>query len=357
MPPPNSEDHPVTNSPSPSLSMWWELENAMAPSLDPDQSFHQSMHTLHTSSGLLPTSTSSMLATGGDDLGFLSQIVPSDHQVNEAAGDEANVNSRPSSTFVGPGPQLYQPDSVFTNVENGVDKKGWALGPTDPTIELTSLLADLSQYDTKLSKLSGSGLQDYPIGDALSLSQRFHTIIQNYGYHTAALTDVHCQHNTPILLLTLSCYAKIAHTYLSIFGYLVKGLAQLQETTPADQSNESGHDSSSSHMHISDEYIGLRLGQVQPKGVHNVWDLAIRAKEAVSIMLGSLSGVEKELGLPTDLRIVDAGPPSGWETGESDAATAKRSLWLHKCFMKEQSGELRSKINEVSDLLSKLLKV
>ena len=298
------------------------------------------------------------LEPADDDLRLLSQMIPSNHrlQLCNIPDESTDMLSCLSSASDRPDPQMYQPLLGFDGVDTGEDKVARLPVSTDPMIDLTALLSDLSQYDNRISKLSGKDLPDYPIGDALSLSRRFHGLISNNGCSVSPPSDSTHRYNMPTMLLMLSCFSKATHTYISIFNYLGNELARLQDTQLAHQTIEPGHIPLLGYMSTSDEYLGLRLGQVQPKGVHNQWDLAIRAKEAVSVMLSSLAGVEKELDMPNEWRIVSTGPLRGPETIES-GGFGLQNWCCSSPIMKEQTRELRIKVDKVRHLIDQLLKL
>lgn len=229
-----------------------------------------------------------------------------------------------------------------------------------PLVELTSLLADMSPYENQLAKLNGSELDNYPIGDALFLSQRLYAILCDYGHPPH--TDSSSHFDMPTMLLTLSCYMTLTRIYSAVFSYLQEQLPQLLNAHSAYKATRPSHPFTSD-LHA---YRGLRLHQLRSISLCASWE---PAKKAVSMLLGSLSGVEGMLGLPADVRVIatpraeaqgDGAPsPPGsigertvlFEEGLIIALTNGR---LYKN-VRKQVRELRGKIEEVDDFLKELL--
>ncbi|OCK74288.1 hypothetical protein K432DRAFT_272189, partial [Lepidopterella palustris CBS 459.81] len=165
-----------------------------------------------------------------------------------------------------------------------------------PLIDLTTLLAEMSPYENRLSKLSGNELHDYPIGDALFLSHRFYAILSNYSRLPA--TDSTSHLSIPTTLLACSCFMTLTRIYSSIFGHLHGQLSQMLEAHSGHQSRSSAYPSIEADIHL---YRGLRLRQLQSICICAGRD---PAEKAVSMLLSSPGGSEGILGLPLDVRIV-----------------------------------------------------
>ncbi|KAF3484358.1 uncharacterized protein GIQ15_03682 [Arthroderma uncinatum] len=261
--------------------------------------------------------------------------------------------------FLLPQPYPTPIDMVMDIDELAAEKPG-------PLVDLTALLAKMSHYESQLSKLAGGDLDNYPIGDALFLSQRFYTILTEHD-------NVHCITSSshldmPTKLLTLSCYMTLTRVYSSVFGYLHERLSQLPEAHFAHDSRR--HSASSLiDMHA---YRGLRLGQIQPICACAGRESATRVKKAVSMLLGSLGGAEEMLGLPSDVRVtasiqVEAHAGKGMSSlsGHCDERIAQPEDGLLvgltnsrlRETVREQAGELRGKVDEVDDILKGLFEL
>ncbi|KAM5430124.1 hypothetical protein McanMca71_007989 [Microsporum canis] len=231
-----------------------------------------------------------------------------------------------------------------------------------PLVDLTALLAKMSHYESQISKLPGGDLDSYPIGDALFLSQRFFTVLSEHEQVHSIEASSHL--DMPTKLLTLSCYMTLTRIFSSVFGYLYDRLCQLPEATfPLDSGTHSV--SSLPDMHA---YRGLRLGQIQPICACAGKESATRVRKAVSMLLGSLSGAERMLGLPPDVRVM-ANAHAGKvvstlaEQGDERMMVLEDGLLiglansrLHKV-VKEQARELRGKVDDVYEVLKGLLDV
>lgn len=224
-------------------------------------------------------------------------------------------------------------------------------------VDLSSLLGKLSHYEKELAKLYGSTLDNYPIGDALYLSQRFHAILINHG---RILTFDHVSDiDMPTRLLSLSCYILLTRIYLTIFKYLYTHLSQL----PTAFSTRSLGPSSYSMENNMDAYRGLRLGQLQSISVG--WEPAMRIRKAMSMLLNSLGNTEKALGLPATVRT--ALHTENFQEDTDTPATESIPLFeeggvlaplingrLQKK-LREHERNLRAKVEDVDDLVDGLL--
>jgi hypothetical protein len=250
-------------------------------------------------------------------------------------------------------------------VDIGVEVDMLAAEKPGPLVDLTALLAKISHYENQLCKLSGGELDNYPIGDALFLSQRFYAILSDYGHISP--TDSSSHLDMPTKLLTLSCYMTMTRIYSSVFGYLHERLSQLPDVHSAHEASRPSHP----FMIDMHAYRGLRLGQLQPTCMCAGREPATRAKNAVSMLLGSLGSAEGALGLPPDVRVVaipraeaqgkGAASPKGG--GEERRVLFEEGLMvgltngrLYKT-VREQARELRGKVDEVDDLLKGLLEM
>lgn len=226
-----------------------------------------------------------------------------------------------------------------------------------PLVDLTALLAGMSPYESRLSKLSGGELHNYPIGDALFFSHRFHAILSDYNHLPP--TDSISHLSTPTMLLALSCFMTLTRIYSPIFGDLHEQLSGMLEAHSAHESKNCAYPSMGADIH---SYRGLRLSQLQLICLCASWD---PTKKAVSMLLTSLGGAEGWLGLPPDVRImaISDTEAQGEQTSrlrgiggkktvlfEEGAMAALMNGRLYKT-MEKQAKELRGKIEEVERLL------
>ncbi|KAF9892660.1 hypothetical protein FE257_001062 [Aspergillus nanangensis] len=244
-------------------------------------------------------------------------------------------------------PDTMHPDSGggFTVMEPAQQPGG------GPLIDLASMLPIMSRYESQLHEYGGE-LDNYPVGDALFLSQRFHAALS--GHCQLPSTSARIQMDVPTKLLTLSCYLILTRIYSLIFGYMQRYLGNLPNT-------HSLHDHGGPvepFMEDIHAYRGLRLGQLQQTCFCVGCEAATRTKKAVSMLLEALGSVEGALRLPPDARVIietstdhrrdrtqllDDGLMAGLINGR-----------LHKT-VREQVRELRATIEEVEDLLHGLL--
>lgn len=270
-----------------------------------------------------------------------------------------------------------------------------------PLIDLTTLLAEMSHYENKLSKLPAAGtahdLDDYPIGDALFLSQRFHLIITEYASasgqplilqptsppsslsptssasspsaSSSSSHDTPTAHHPPLdmFLPTITCYLTLTRIYSSIFTFL---LAHLSHPPPAHHSDvhSTSHlpphpahhnNNKKDRMHA---YRGRRLGQLKETCLCAAWDPVPRARNAVAMLLASLGGAEGVLALPADIRVVTTGMTRGGGGGKEEGGERGRRRGLpfeedgrlYRA-VREQVRELRGKVEVVDGLLKEIL--
>jgi hypothetical protein len=251
-------------------------------------------------------------------------------------------------------PDTMNTDSLpeFTLVET-------ADRPGGPLADLASMLPIMSRYERQLQEYGGE-LDNYPIGDALFLAQRFHAVLSGQC-HCLPSTHPRVQMDMPTKLLTLSCYMILTRIYSFIFGYMHQYLGKLPHTHALhDHSGPTGlglgHFMEGVHA-----YRGLRLGQLQQTCICVGCKAATRTKKAVSMLLDSLGSVEGALGLPPDVRVIDETSTEGCMTPNRNRRD--RTLLLDEGLMaglthgrlhktvREQVRELRATIEEVEDLL------
>lgn len=241
--------------------------------------------------------------------------------------------------------------------DNGVDVDMLSEERPGPLVDLTALLAGMSPYENRLSKLSGGELHNYPIGDALFFSHRFSAILSDYN--RLPPTDSTSQLSTPTMLLALSCFMTLTRIYSPIFGYIHEELSRMLEAHSAHESRNCAYPSTGADIH---SYRGLRLSQLQPICLCANWD---PTKKAVSMLLSSLGGAEGWLGLPPDVRIraISGTKAQGEQTSRSKGIDGEKTVLfeegsmaalmngrLYKT-MEKQAKELRGKIEEVERLL------
>ncbi|KAK3175903.1 hypothetical protein OEA41_007225 [Lepraria neglecta] len=241
--------------------------------------------------------------------------------------------------------------------ESGADMDTLTEERPGPLVDLTALLAEMSPYENRLSKLSSGELHNYPIGDALFFSHRFYAILSDYSHLPS--TDSTSQLSTPTMLLALSCFMTLTRIYSPIFGHLHEQLSRMLEAHSAHESRSCAYPSMGADIH---SYRGLRLSQLQPICLCAGWD---PTKKAVSMLLSSLGGAEGWLGLPPDVRImaIPGAEAQGEQTprlkgigGEKTVLFEEGSMatltngHLYKTVGK-QAKELRRKIEEVEELL------
>lgn len=227
-----------------------------------------------------------------------------------------------------------------------------------PLIELTALLAEMSPYENRVSKLSGVDFLNYPIGDVLFYSHRFYAILSASCHLRSTSSTSHW--STPAMLLALSCFITLTRIYSAIFEYLREQLSRMLSTRSVPECRSSG--SRLAAAAEIDSYRGLRLSELQPICLCTSWD---PTKKAVSMLLSSLGGAEGLLDLPTDVRIIPlpGGDNQGDQTSrskgigkgkpvlfEEGSMAALTNGHLYKTVRKQAKG-LRETIEEVEELL------
>ncbi|KAF1846937.1 uncharacterized protein K460DRAFT_425545 [Cucurbitaria berberidis CBS 394.84] len=156
---------------------------------------------------------------------------------------------------------------------------------SDPLVDLTNLLAEMSPYEQQLSRLSDEAISDYPIGDALFFSHSFRTILSpsNKSRQGSTISAL----GTPTVLLVLSCFMTLNRIYSVIFRHLAESLSRGPTTTHKSLNGSAEFRS----------YRGLRLNQLHQVSLCSQGELV---KNAVSMLLESLGSAEDLLDLPPD---------------------------------------------------------
>ncbi|KAI2472700.1 hypothetical protein F4781DRAFT_382642 [Annulohypoxylon bovei var. microspora] len=246
------------------------------------------------------------------------------------------------------------------DIEKLTDEKS-----TNPLVDLSSLLAEMSDYSNRLLKLASWDRDNYPIGDSVLLCQRFHTILFS---HACSDTSAAAQNqDMPTTLLIISCYMILTEIYSSVFGYLIEHIVRMRElhTSAHKELSPSLHYPFLGDMHA---YRGLSLSQLRPVCVCGGWE---PEKKVVSMLYNSLGGVEGLLGLPSDARVVSQGEQEKGEDGSGASDTSEEdgreklttvlfgdrlllSLSHGHLYrnMKEQAQSLREKITKINHLLA-----
>jgi hypothetical protein len=229
---------------------------------------------------------------------------------------------------------------------------------TDPLLHFIGVLTEMSSYEGRLSKLSGSMFHDYPIGDAIFLSHRFYDILLDNKATTS--TNSASRMSTPTFLLSISCFITLGRIYSAIFDHLREYILQMPELQSTQHYANFAHPSLGADIRL---YRGLKLRQLQPICLCSSWD---PVKKAVSMLLDTLRSAEGLLGLPADLRIVEPPGTEGQNEQASVADTKDASKIpfadedcvdlfahgsLHKT-VKRQAVQLRGKIKAAQQLLN-----
>ncbi|OJJ42363.1 hypothetical protein ASPZODRAFT_147350 [Penicilliopsis zonata CBS 506.65] len=267
---------------------------------------------------------------------------------------------------------------------------------------LTGLLAKMSHYETQISQFSaspplqdgeshnGHKLDNYPIGDALFLSQRFHQLASAaaQGHNNCnpdgddqqpvpelgnLQTPLSC--DIPTMLLILSCYLMLTRIYSTIFDDLHVALTELAEQVQCAARTHRRDSSLEAFREEANMYRGLRLVQLQPTCVcvdSPSRETATRAHRAVAVLLGSLGLAEAALELPSDIRILAGSKNCGYEeeplvkeggtiNGTSSNGSGSICKLMNEHFlygtMQKQARQLQQKIDELKQLLQDLLNV
>ena len=247
--------------------------------------------------------------------------------------------------------------SNTTRANSDVDMDMLTEESPGPLVDLTALLAEMSPYENRLSKLSGGELHNYPIGDALFFSHRFYTILSDNSHLLS--TESTSQLSTPTMLLALSCFMTLTRLYSSIFRYLHEQLSRMLEAHSGNESRNCAYPFMDADIH---SYRGLRLSQLQPICLCAGWD---PAKKAVSMLLSSLGAAEGWLGLPPDVRImaISGAKAQGEQASRLKGSGGEKTMLSEEGSMAaltngrlyktvgKQAKELRGKIEEVEELL------
>lgn len=332
----------VNRAPEGSMSDFWQLDTGVLDSFSLDAFLHQQ----------------SSLIFGANEPAFADDI----SVYGQGDGVKTSVNTSYSVDSGSPAEFRGLPPSPSTtpHADSGIDMEMLTEEKPGPLVDLTALLAEMSPYESRLSKLSGGERHDYPIGDALFFSHRFDAILLDYSHLPS--TDSTSQLSTPIMLLALSCFMTLTRIYLPIFRHLHERLSRMLEARSAHESRSCAYPSTDADVH---SYRGLRLSQLQPICLCAGWD---PTKKAVSMLLSSLNSAEGWLGLPPDIRIMassDAEAKGEQTPGLKGIGREKTALFeegsmaaltngrLYKT-VRKQAKELRGKIEEVEELLKDL---
>ncbi|KAI9154714.1 Trichosetin biosynthesis cluster transcription factor TF22 [Paramyrothecium foliicola] len=246
-----------------------------------------------------------------------------------------------------------------------MDLDFFAMDRPQPLVDLTALLAELSQYENQLAKQGSSTreFEDFPIGDALFLSQRFYAII------TEADDSEHGSSSPKpsrldMLLPVVTCYMTLTRIFRSVFSCLLEYLSQSMAISHPD------HDLSHQLTPDMHAYRGLRLGQLRQTCMCASWDAAPRVRTAVSMLLSSFGGAESALGLPLDLRVVTGARghyAKGKGAGARKTMDDRDRIFIEEGMMvelmngllykpaRDQARQLRGIVDELDAVLADLL--
>ncbi|KAI0882954.1 uncharacterized protein GGS22DRAFT_180973 [Annulohypoxylon maeteangense] len=234
----------------------------------------------------------------------------------------------------------------------------------NPLVDLSGLLAEMSSYGNRLHELASWDRDNYPIGDAVLLCQRFHTILFSYACSDA--TTAVQNKDMPTNLLIISCYIILTEIYSSVFGYIIEHIERMREL------HKSAHKElapSLNYPFMGDihAYRGLSLSQLRPVCVCGGWE---PEKKVLSMLCNSLGGVEGLLGLPLEARVISQGEQEKSENNRDTNALEEDEVkkptiglpedrllvgfsHVHLCKkMKEQAQSLREKIIKINQLLA-----
>ncbi|KAK3995853.1 hypothetical protein QBC44DRAFT_388112 [Cladorrhinum sp. PSN332] len=394
------------------------LRDVSTPSDPPN--YHHNHAQFGPESALLLSASSASSEMGDGMLPIMESFDPTTDYAHEFSFPDFIPSVNTSSTAMDLDPFSSTTGSTDLNTTQAASS---ASSPEyiNPLIELTTLLAEMSQYENRLSSFPSTqahSLDDYPIGDALFISQRFYAIIADLTHSSASSSSSFSPNSntmpTPtssspssphhhsysphhargatststleLVLPILTVYLTLTRIYSSIFTFLLEQLSSSAPHTASCPRQQQQKD-------ISHSYRGLRLGQLSKEMCLCAgWDPAPRVKNAVAMLLGSLGGAESLLSLPGDVRVVKAGSPNthsrasssfsrgvgggggsssnsnsnSKEKGRSDDSTAKHPEnhgseiffdekgRLYKA-VREQARELRDKVEEVEVLLKGIL--
>ncbi|CAF9923359.1 MAG: hypothetical protein GOMPHAMPRED_002818 [Gomphillus americanus] len=240
---------------------------------------------------------------------------------------------------------IYSP---ITAQADGVDDYG-LLNELDPLTDLTALLSQMSSYMANVSCLSIQDVGDYPIGDVLFFSDRYHQILMRH------LSSPTSQSGTPAMLLFLSCFTTLSQIYASTLRTIQekvssfsKGISEFHPTISKEEDNSF--------------YRGLRVSQLG-----HICLCAKRdpTEKAFSMMLDRLGNIEQSLDLPIDLRVAStpvAGPQDAFQSTLDKLDDARvafcqsfmavmESGYIHKS-MTKQASEIRERVDAIQKLLN-----
>jgi len=262
-----------------------------------------------------------------------------------------NVSFADSGSLMGMHDLLALP-SVPAGHEMELDAPVSATDRPGPLVDMSALLAEMSPYENRLRKMTGSDLHDYPIGDALFLAQRFHDIICAYNNTASGQTET----DLSVLPngLTHLCYRTMIQIYDAVFTFLHRNLSRSidVQSSASDHKNMS-HGATTADMH---SYRGLRLNQLRSMCLCASWD---PMRKAVSMLIASLKGAEGALSLSPDLRVITSvqlegtGRPSSRASRgifEEDMSYSLNDGRLYP-HVREQARKLRKRVKEVQELL------
>jgi hypothetical protein len=164
---------------------------------------------------------------------------------------------------------------------------------SDPVMDLTNLLAEMSSYDKQMSRMSVNEIPEvahYPVGDALFFSRKFCTILSSNK--KSRQRDTMSDLDTPTILVVLSCFMTLNRIYLAMFRHFMESLSQVSTTQKISKGSPDLR-----------SYRGLRLNQLHRVCPRSEGRLI---KNAVSILLESLGSAEDTLDLPSNVRVTNA---------------------------------------------------
>lgn len=258
---------------------------------------------------------------------------------------------------------VHPQDSFLAGVTMDLDF--FAMDRPEPLVDLTALLAELSQYENQLAKQGSSSreFEDFPIGDALFLSQRFYAIITEADDSENGSPSPKPS-RLDMLLPVVTCYMTLTRIFRSVFSCLLEYLSQSMAISHPE------HDLSHQPSPDMHAYRGLRLGQLRQTCMCASWDAAPRVRTAVSMLLSSLGGAEGALGLPLDLRVVTGARghyAKGKGAGARKLVDDRDKIFIEEGMMvelmngllykpaRDQARQLRGIVDELDAVLADLL--